>query len=397
MFTTTARKASLADLEQMLRDQRTRSRDFVAPAGQVRFRDDGVLSVEGTEAVLTEDGVSTTAGLYRPTAVFLEGLASKLEIPVGYLKRTYETRPDIFSATANAWLSGRKAKFRHTADGPVELRPAIDADPRNFLCRTFATGGEGEVGIARALLSNKYEAVDHLDALVAALAGVREAGVEVNIDSCDLSERRMRVRVVAPGVAAHAPRLLDGYRSPYGGASGTENPVVFSGFIISNSEVGDGAYTITPRLVVQICNNGMTINRDVVRAVHLGSLKSAGAVDWSADTQRKILDVVTAKTRDLVATVLSPAYVEKQLRTIEQQAGHEVSDAAHVVETVTKQLQFPESVRASVLDHFIRGSQMTSGGVLNAVTAAAQEISDPELAATVEEAGLDALAIAATL
>jgi hypothetical protein len=37
--------------------------------------------------------------------------------------------------------------------------------------------------------------------------------------------------------------------------------VVFSGFVISNSETGCGAFTLTPRLVVQVCRNGMTITR----------------------------------------------------------------------------------------------------------------------------------------
>jgi hypothetical protein len=53
---------------------------------------------------------------------------------------------------------------------------------------------------------------------------------------------------------------------------------VFAGFVISNSETGCGAFTLTPRLIVQVCRNGMTIIKDAIRAVHLGSglLPSSG-------------------------------------------------------------------------------------------------------------------------
>ena len=47
--------------------------------------------------------------------------------------------------------------------------------------------------------------------------------------------------------------------------------MVFAGWVLSNSETGCGAFTITPRLVVHVCRNGMTITKDALRAVHLGA------------------------------------------------------------------------------------------------------------------------------
>ena len=57
--------------------------------------------------------------------------------------------------------------------------------------------------------------------------------------------------------------------------------MVFAGFVITNSETGCGAFTLTPRLVVQVCRNGMTITRDAIRAVHLGERLDEGVVTWS--------------------------------------------------------------------------------------------------------------------
>ena len=47
---------------------------------------------------------------------------------------------------------------------------------------------------------------------------------------------------------------------------------------MSNSEVGWGAFTITPQLVVQVRDNGLTIGMDVVRAIHAGSRMAEGGI-----------------------------------------------------------------------------------------------------------------------
>ena len=48
----------------------------------------------------------------------------------------------------------------------------------------------------------------------------------------------MYVRVVCEQVAVLAPALLADYRSPFTGAAGADNPAVFAGFVIRESETG---------------------------------------------------------------------------------------------------------------------------------------------------------------
>ncbi|MEU7912281.1 hypothetical protein [Microbispora bryophytorum] len=59
---------------------------------------------------------------------------------------------------------------------------------------------------------------------------------------------------------------------------------MFAGFVISNSETGCGAFTITPRLLVQVCRNGMG---------HHG-LKRVGRRNNSAANVFPQVDVVVA-------------------------------------------------------------------------------------------------------
>jgi hypothetical protein len=207
----------------------------------------------------------------------------------------------------------------------------------------------------------------------------------------------MYVRVVCEQVRVMAPALLAGYRSPFTGASGAENPVIFAGFVLTNSETGCGAFTLTPRLVVQVCRNGMTITRDAVRAVHLGERLDEGVVTWSGNTQDKTLALITAKTTDAVTTFLDPAYAERAVRAIAKDAGHPVTDPQAAVETVSQRLRFTDAQQNDILTHFIRGGDVTAGGIMHAVTAAAQTQADADTAHEMESVALRALEIAAAL
>jgi hypothetical protein len=369
----TARNASVEDLVALLRGQQARKVDVVAPASAIRA-EGGLIVLDQTAPVLTEDGVTMTAGAYRPTEVCDAGIADKLGIPAAYLRRTRASRPGLFDANVNGWLAG---------------------DDRSFFIRCLR-GEDGGTGVARAWLSDGYKTIDHLDTLMAVFDGIRAAGQPVVIDSCDLTGRRMYVRVRCEAVQVFAPALLSGYTSPFTGAKGADNPVVFAGFAVANSETGCGACTITPRLVAQVCANGMTITRDVVRAVHLGERMEEG-IRWSGDTQDRQLALVTAKARDAVAAFLTPGYAEKVVRELERKAGHPVRDAARAIEVISGRLRYSEAQQAEILDHFIKGGDLTAGGVMHAVTSAAQVQADGDTAWDLENSALEALGLAAAL
>ena len=382
---TTTRNATLADLASLLTEQQARKIDVVAPASKLRS-EHGQLVIEGAAPIIEDDGVTDPNGRYAPTRVADEGIADKLGIPLPYVRKMREQRPDLFDANVNGWLHGGLPTS--------EPLSTVTSDPRSFLVRCFR-GDDGQPGIARAFLSDSYKVIDNLDALTAALDGIRQSGAAIEIDGCDLTDRRMYVRVRAPEVQALAPSLLARYRSPFSGASGADNPTVFAGLVLSNSETGGGAFTIVPRLTVQVCSNGMTINRDAVRAIHLGEKLDEGVIRWSEDTQRKNLELITAKARDAVSTFLDVEYMERVIRRLEETAGTPVSDAPAVVEAVAKKLSFSKEQTAGVLDHFIKGADLTAGGVMHAVTSFAQTISDADVAADFEASGVRAMELAA--
>jgi len=360
----TARNASLGDLAAMLRDQQARKYDVVASASRLRWQD-GHIVLTDSQPVITEDGVTNVDGLYRPTDVFIQNMALKLDIPLAYLRRLRADREDLMAANVNGWLRPQDTGY--------------DPETRKFLLRTFTNPDSDEPGIARALLSDSYKVMDHFDVLTAALAGVRDSGVEVEVDRCDLTDRRMIVRVTAPSVAALAPELLAGYRSPFTGQTGADNPTVFAGFVLTNSETGWGSFGLTPLITVQVCNNGMTITKDVLRKVHLGSKMDEGVIRWSEDTMEKNLALVTAQARDAVATFLDVDYVRAKVAEMTAKAGKPV-ETVDEVKAVTKRLRFTDEETDGILGMFVKGGQMTAGGVMQAITAFTQTVQDADRA-----------------
>jgi hypothetical protein len=370
------RNATLTNLVELLKRQQVAKLDAVVPAAAIRSVD-GALQVAGLggEPVLTPDGVTTPPGIFRPTAVCDTGLSEKLGIPAGYLRRMREQRPALLDANINTWLG--------------------DAPHRRFLLRGLR-GQDNGPGIARAFLSDSYRIVDNLDVLLAALAGIKASGAATQIVGCDLTERRMYVLVQSADVSVHAPALLAGYRSPFTGAAGADNPLVFAGFVISNSETGNGSFSLTPRITVQVCNNGMTITRDALREIHLGARLDEGVIRWSATTQQTALDLITRKATDAVTTFLDHAYIDRTLAAIQDQAGVHIRDVPATVEHVAKELRFTAEQQQTILDHFIDAGDRTAGGILHAITSTAQTQPDADDAHTLERHALRAMTLAAT-
>jgi len=368
-----ARHADLGDLVHLLRHQQGRKLDIVAPPSSLRAEAGGII-IAGAEPIISPTGVTSADGTYRPTATCEQGIAEKLKINLPYLRRCREQAVDLWDVNVNGWLA------------------RLPTDSK-FLIRCFR--GEGGTGVARALLSDSYRRVDHLDVLTAVLDGVERAGAPITVQDCDLTEKRMYVKVYSPAVKVLAPKLLEGYRSPFTGARGADNPTIWAGFIITNSETGGGAASIIPRLWFEVCKNGATITSDAHRAVHLGGKLDEGVVDWSGETQQKNLDLITSKTTDAVHRFLNPAYVQKIVTEMEDRARVPVNRPADTIEYVSQQLRFSAEQQDEILNHFIKGGDLTAGGVMHAVTSVAQVVEDADTAHEMESRALQVLQLAA--
>jgi hypothetical protein len=87
----------------------------------------------------------------------------------------------------------------------------------------------------------------------------------------------------------------------------------------------------------------------------------------------------------------------RHIRAIEADAGKPLADPQEAVRTVSRRLRFTDAQQNDILAHFIRGGDVTAGGVMHAVTSVAQTLPDADTAHEMESLALRALDIAAAL
>lgn len=386
-MTDTLRRTDFETLLATLDEQQERKVDVVVPASAVCFGEGNLRVLRSDlEPELTETGVKSPVQVFAPNEVFDEGIADRLKndgvgVPRGFLRNLRDQGwTDMLDGTLNALLHGK----RGGGDGEW-IREPMD---RRFLVRALKDADGGDIGTARALLSDKYKIVDHIETLRAALAGMQAAGLGAdNVTSCDLTARRMYVTVECPEVKAQATELLKDYVSPFTGQRGADNPIVHAGFVLGNSETGHGTYFLYPRIVAEVCTNGMTIKKDVGALVqrHLGARLDDGLVDYSDATRAANKQLIMSMAQDTVRTFLTEGYLTSVIQKLEERAGEPVTKPEQAIKEVTQKLDVP-ALYDDVLAHFIKGADLSRGGIMHAVTAAAQSTEiDADTAFRMEE------------
>ena len=415
--TDTLRHATLEDMVNTLRGQQARKIDLVMPASAMRFRD-GNLVVKGLDWVMDETGATDPNGTYAPTKRADQTLSDRLNIPGAYLTRMRTERTNVYDYTLNQHLGGLRK-----SDGTYAYEP----DGRDFLARLFR-GDDGQGGVLRAVLSNKYGIQDNLDVLMAVLAGINAASAEreaqglepldVQVRDCDLTDSRMNVSLYSPQVKAMAPNLLRAYRNPFqvneefaaqrGGDAEVEHwrriaeregmayergqePVVFAGFRVRNSEVGDGARCLMPDIWVKICKNGLTLPLFADCKTHLGVRMEAGV--WNAEVQTKETELIVAQTKQRIQEWLDPAFLADRINEIEALAGKPVTEPTKKIKALGKTLKWSEAEADGILAHFTTGGQLTAAGVANAITSFSQTLTNADRASDLDDQAVRAMSL----
>lgn len=401
------RNAKFETLLAKLAELDSRKFNTVVAATDLRVTDSGLIEV--TERIPgSTDGIAT---VFEPNDVFIGHVADTLKIGLPFARRMFADRPDVASDMVNGLWHGKSAMRNFEGrDWPDGL--TYPADPRNFLFRGYTE--TAAPATARALLSDKYKVIDNYDVVTVALNAIynSEARGKITAVNADLTDRRMYVRFIAPTIGVNAAALLEGYRSPFEGGRvqragdvaalqsvadaanrwGGDGSTLWAGFELSNSEVGDGRFKITPRAEFKVCQNGLTITSDLVGQTHLGGRLDTGSVNWSQETQKRQLALVESMTQDAIGQFLSADYWQAQIDKLAVKGGKVVpNDGGQTVDRVGKKLGFTDAERQTIFHHFLIGGQQTAAGIMNAVTSTAQTVPNADRAAELESLAIRAL------
>jgi hypothetical protein len=391
----TISNATVADGIALLQTQRAQKVDLVVPASSVRLHQ-GNLVIAGREAVMNEDGVTDINGEYRCTFQADGQLASLVDVPVRYIRKLRnEVRPiglDLLDHNVNEWSQVADADRR------ILLRLMYGIDPENPEAN----------GIVRAFLSSRYGIRDNYDVALTVLSAMKGQGLgKTNFRRFDLTDDRMYMRIETPDVCAAQPEWMDGYRpvSPYrdsghGGASAQSPEAVHCGFVVKNTETGDGAFSINAEIIWKICDNGATIPTKVagLSMRHSGARMDEGQVIWSDRTRQAANELAESQVTDAIQTFLNGDFLAARMAEINKVAGTPIMTGhVEVIEAVAKQLSYSELETQSIMDHFNLGCINNAGGVMQAITLASQFLTDRTRANELDATAIQAMEIAARI
>ena len=342
---------TLQELAAELERQQLAKKDLIVSTGVLSMdsRDDGgiALNVMGGQVIQHYD-VGEIA--HRQIGQFLK-------IPATYYDRMRREYPQLLTLNANGWF----------AKMPQSKR----------MLRTLD-------GTARALLSDRYRRIDNFEvasAVLPIISRMEGAGVE----SCELTDSRMYLKVVNPRVTAEIKK----------------GDIVQAGVLISNSEVGMGSVTVSPLIYRLVCSNGMIAEDGKLRKYHVGRANESRE-DFSIYRNETIEaddKAFLMKLEDSVKAAVDQArfaaIVDKLRESTE--ATFQPQQVQQVVELASKEYGFTDSESSGILGHLAAGGDLSLYGLANAVTRQAQDVASYDRSTELEAAGYRIITMAPSL
>lgn len=330
----------LGDFERDLAEIARLSKDYVAPADKIEVRFDH----NTRDYRLDVSGV----GEFGMRPLFHEQLATRAHVPVKFYDRAREYPREFV---------------------PLLNRLIHDDWGSDAMVRTLA-------GDARSLLSASYRRIDNYPIASTTLQALKSSGREFQVKSVNLSETRMTMKFVFPGVRQDL----------------AVGDIVESGVLITNSEVGQGSFSVSPFVHRLKCLNGLVVNASRLKRRHVGrsALDGDDAKEvFSSETLKADDTALMLKVRDLILATADDAHFETVVVKLREARGEKiVGHPEKVVEALGAAFQLPVDTQGSVLRNLVdQGDGMTRFGILNAVTLAAQQVSTYDRATELETVG----------
>lgn len=339
---------TLQQLAEQLQAQRDAKRDFLADTRTVTMTKDAkALDLAGKGAMEI-----------RPFAH--KQLAEKLEIPTKFYDRLRTSHPDVLANTVNA---------------------LFEREPQQNMIRTLNSQ-------VRAVVSNKFRALDNYDLAEAALPVMLEAGC--SIESCDITETRLYLKAVHPSLRREL-EVPAGLQMGVGHNFFTR--VIMAAITIRNSEVGDGSLSVEDGVYERQCTNLATFS-SAFRQSHVGKRQKTEMdviTEIVSDTTRKIEDaLIWSKLRDRVVQAFDANNFEAMCTKLVSARTDVIpveTNVPQLVEVFGDRQGLTEDERKGFLTHLMRGGELTRYGMQWAATRLAQDVDTYERASELERIG----------
>lgn len=353
---------SLSELATELDRQHTAKRDFIADTRELELVPSLNLQEQGKPLHIPESLRLSKGGEHLDFDLSKHThrqIGSYLFIPAKYYDRMNSEAPALLAHNVNHWFN---------------------TQPTERMIRTLD-------GKARAFLSNRYRRLDNFDLLHTVMPVLTElkdaAGYGLEIMSCEVTETKLYLKCVFPKIEAEVK----------------QGDPVQSGIVISNSEIGQGALTVTPLIYRLVCTNGMIAPDYGQRKYHVGKAVSSGnqAYELFSDETLEADDkAFWLKTRDVVKASANPETFNKIIAVMQRSTTEPITQPIKAVEELSNHLNFKQAETEGILKHFMQDADYSRWGLANAVTRTAEDTTCYDRASELEEAGWKTLTLPQT-
>lgn len=275
-------------------------------------------------------------------------------------------------------------QFSHSALYDHTLNTLMSRDPKRRLVRTL----DGEV---RAVLSDSYKIRDNWELLESVLPAIGSMDMETQVVSSEVTRSNLYLKVIFPGLTRDLRELT---------GRGDED-LMQAGFMLKNSEVGAGNTQIQLYILRLVCSNGMVGTTELKSAhVHRGIHAGEGSYEIFSDETKRLDDqAFFSKVSDVVKATANPEHFESALLKMAEASKREIKGKVDkCVEEVATRFSLNKTEGEGVLDHLIRGGDLSQWGLVNAITRVAHDeaiISDYDRSTELEAVGGRLLAVEA--
>jgi hypothetical protein len=313
---------SLDQMATELARRNSAKRDYVLDTRAITFR--------GGNEILLGDKISTV-----PNKVFVEQAAQQAQVPIEYARRIRETQPGLFAETFNTLLW---------------------AQPKRRMVRTLDN-------TARALLSDRYRPLDNYDLAQAVLPALMDIP-GIRFDSAQFTDDRFYLKAVLPRIETEV-KVGD---------------AVQIGLLVENSEVGRGSLKVLPLIYRLVCKNGMVCPDYGQRSYHVGRRRGSDdegldVAELYSDKTRELDDrAFFAKVTDTVKGVMTRDVLDRIVAKMREATEQPIDgNPLEVVEVTARKFGYSKETADGILQHLIRGGDLSRYGLMNAITRQAQD------------------------
>jgi hypothetical protein len=332
---------SLAVMAQAIKYNHETKRDFLVGTESVFLGSDKRLYLETANSLISFDVSDRTH----------QQIGARYHIPSNYYQKMLTEAPALLAENLNHWFAVHREKR---------------------MVRTLADD-------ARAFLSDRYMVVDNIDIVEAVFPVLEELGLGKSVVSCHVGPDRMYLKVIHPRLQAEVK----------------PGDIVQSGFVLSNSESGNGATTVQPLIYRLVCTNGLIAPDKSLktRQIHLGRRLNGGGDSFARQffSQQTLMEerkLYLRQTIDLVRGLCQPEIFDRVVEQMRSATADRIEGQPHkAVEMLARRIKLSETETDGVLNHLLLAGDLSRYGMLNAVTRYSQDAEQYDRATELEQLG----------